>query len=153
MNYSIAMFALLMMAGGHMKSFSTFGSNEKEEVSNEIKSDDSKKVEEKMAIVEINALRGKYTVQIGQQLRYSAGVHGSVGYSASAGSSDSEALPLVESFIEYDDEERAQMSGGDSATKYFIFDVKKAGVYEIHARHYFRGDLEHDYTITITVEE
>lgn len=112
-----------------------------------------KKFKRSKNMIEINPLRGKQTVKIGQQLIYSASVHGSVGYSASAYSSDSEALPLVKSFIEYDDDKRAEMSGGDSATKYFIFDAKKAGTYEIRASHYFRGDLENDFTIVITVEE
>ena len=112
-----------------------------------------KKFKRSKNMIDINPLRGKHTVKIGQQLVYSAGVHGSVGYTASANSSDSKALPLVRSFIEYDDDRKAEMSGGDSATKYFIFDAKKAGTYEIQASHYFRGDLENDFTIVITVEE
>lgn len=143
MYYSILVLAFFMMSGNNMEQPNTQASVV----------DHVEITKEKMAIVNINPLRGKYTVQIGQQLRYSASVHGSVGYTASASSSDSEALPLSESFIEYDDEERAKMSGGDAATKYFIFDVKKAGVYQILASHYFRGDLEHEYTIEITVEE
>ncbi|MDG1334337.1 MAG: hypothetical protein P8P74_18530 [Crocinitomicaceae bacterium] len=149
MYYSITLLAFLMTAGINM--------NESQAVSSVVNHEtikEKKPVQKrKKNIVEINGLRGKHTVQVGQQLRYSTSVHGSVGYSASAYSSNSEALPLVESFIEYDDEERAEMSGGDSATKYFIFDAKKAGTYEIYAEHYFRGDLEDDFTIVITVEE
>lgn len=148
MYYSIALLAFLMMTGVNMNESQAVSSVADREI---IKEKPVQKRKKKM--VDINGLRGKYTVQIGQQLRYSASVHGSVGYSASAYSSDSEALPLVKSFIEYDDEENAEMSGGDAATKYFIFDVKKAGVYEISASHYFRGDLENDFTIEITVEE
>ena len=103
-------------------------------------------------MVNIDPLSGKETVKIGQQLVYSADVHGSVGYSASVSSSSGQWLPLVETHLEYDDDERAKMSGGDAATKYFIFEAKKAGTYEIQASHYFRGDLEHEFTIVITVE-
>lgn len=117
------------------------------------KEEPKKKFEPSKNMVEIEPLRGKQTVKVGQQLVYSASVHGSVGYSASVSSSNSKALPLVKSFTEYDDEERAQMSGGDSATKYFIFDVTKPGTYEIYASHFFRGSLENDFTITITVVE
>jgi len=108
---------------------------------------------QKKETIKISPLRGKETVKVGQQLLYSASVHGSVGHSASVSSSNQLALPLVSSHIEYDDKERAKMPGGDAATKYFIFEAKKAGTYEIRASHYFRGDLENDFIITITVEE
>ncbi|MFK7786006.1 MAG: hypothetical protein AB8B56_12860 [Crocinitomicaceae bacterium] len=104
-------------------------------------------------MVSINPLKGKETAKIGQQLVYSASVHGSVGYSVSVGSSSGLFLPLVATHFEYDNEEKAKLSGGDAATKYFVFEAKKAGTYEIHASHYFRGDLENDFIITITVEE
>lgn len=122
------------------------------EMEDPIKEEPKKKFKRTKNMVSVNPLRGKATVKVGQQLVYSASVHGSVGYSASVGSSSGRYLPLVETHFEYDDEENAKLSGGDSATKYFVFEAKKAGTYEIHARHYFRGDLENDFTIVITVE-
>ena len=92
-------------------------------------------------MVVIDPIKGTCTLKKGQQLVYSAHVHGSVGYSASVGSSNSGALTLVDSFIEYDDDEQAELSGGDSATKYFIFDANKPGTYVVDLFHYFRGDL------------
>lgn len=162
MNFSIAVFALLMSAGGNMTDFDINPSTEEvvipiiEEstpITNEMTSEDQKKFKPGKNMIGIDPLRGNFTVKVGQQIYYSAGVHGSVGYTADASSSDSEALPFVESFIEYDDKRNARMSGGDSATKYFIFDVVKAGTYEVLVQHYFRGDLENEYTITINVEE
>lgn len=104
-------------------------------------------------MVVIDPIKGTCTLKKGQQLVYSAHVHGSVGYSASVSSSNSDALTLVDSFIEYDDDEQAELSGGDSATKYFIFDANKPGTYEVDLFHYFRGDLENYFTVTVTVEE
>lgn len=45
------------------------------------------------------------------------------------------------------------MSGGGAATKYFIFEAKEPGTYQVRAKHYFRGELKNDYSIEVTVEE
>lgn len=162
MNFSIAVFALIMSAGGNMTDFDVISLaedtvppiiEENIQISTIMISEDSAKFKPGKDMISINPLRGNYTVKVGQQIYYSGSIHGSVGYTASAYSSDSDALPLKKSFIEYDNEQEAGMSGGDSATKYFIFDVKKPGTYEVLVERYFRGDLESEYTIVIHVEE
>jgi hypothetical protein len=115
--------------------------------------DPIKKFKPNKNMVEINPLRGNITVKKGQQLYYSAKAHYSVGYSPIANSSDNKALPLNRSFLEYDNKQEPGLCGGDSATKYFIFDTTKAGTYEIVVARNFRGDLENEHTIVITVEE
>ncbi len=111
-----------------------------------------KKFKHKKNMIAINPIRGNYTVKIGQQVYYSTSVHGSVGYTASAFSSDDKALPLNRSFLEYNNKQKSGMTGGDSATQYFIFDAAKVGTYEITIQHSFRGNLEDQSTITIKVE-
>ena len=127
--------------------------NEPEVISIDVPSEDQEKFKLKKNMVQINPLVGNYTVKIGQQLVYSASVHGSVGKTASASSSDSEALPLKDNFIEYKNKQKAGMTGGDSATQYFIFDVIQAGTYEVLVQKHFRGTLESEYIITINVTE
>ena len=114
--------------------------------------ENTKKFKPSKDMISINPIRGNYTVKVGQQLYYSAHVHGSVGYSAEV-YSVGDGLHLSDNFTEYDQEQESGMSGGDSAREYFIFDALKVGTYEVIAQHYFRGDLENEYTITITVEE
>jgi hypothetical protein len=126
--------------------------NEREEISSVTEPVIKEKFKLGKDMISINPIRGRYTIKLGQQVYYSASVHGSVGYSASAYSSNSKALPLNRSFIEYDNEQEAGMCGGDSATKYFIFDAVEVGTYEVNVEHYFRGTLESEYTITINVE-
>lgn len=102
-------------------------------------------------MISINPIRGEYTVKVGQQVYYSARVHGSVGYSAEVYSMGI-GLNLGANFTEYDQEQEAGMSGGDAATEYFVFDALEVGTYTIRANHYFRGELENEYTITINIE-
>lgn len=149
MYYSITLLVFLMTAGINMNELNLQTPILEQEKMAELPSE--QKCKKKM--VDINPIVGKYTVQVGQQLRYSASIHGSVGFTASASSSDGEFLPLSKSYTKYDNKRHAKLSGGDSATKYFIFDVKKTGSYTIRAKRYFRGDLKDDYTIEITVIE
>lgn len=154
MNYSIGIFAIFfvtMTSLGQSKT-NVISVNELEEISIGIRSENTEKFKPGKDMISIHPIHGKYTIKLGQQVYYSASVHGSVGYSASAQSSDSEALPLNRSFIEYDKKQEVGMCGGDSATKYFIFDAVKVGTYEVNVAHYFRGTLESEYTITINVE-
>lgn len=102
-------------------------------------------------MVSIDGLRGNFTVKVGQQVYYSARVHGSVGYSAEVYSEGS-GLNLADNFTEYDKKQEAGMTGGDAATEYFIFDALEVGTYTVIAKRYFRGDLEEEYTITINIE-
>ena len=157
MNYSIGIFAVLFMAIANLKqaelNFNLV--NEPEEIVPdmiyEYEAEEKEKFVPGKNMISINSIRGNYTVKIGQQVYYAASVHGSVGYAASAFSSDSKALPLNRSFTEYDKKQAPGLCGGDSATKYFIFDAAKAGTYEVNVRHYFRGDLENEYAITVNV--
>jgi hypothetical protein len=147
MFYPISLLTLLFLASPSM------ANSQVPLIEETIKEETSVKFKPTKDMVRIDPLRGKETVRVGQQLVYSASVHGSVGYSASVGTSSESSLPLLETHLVYDDEEKAKMSGGDAATKYFVFEAKKAGTHVITARHYFRGDLENDFTIVITVTD
>lgn len=116
------------------------------------KATESDKFKPTKNMVQIDPLRGNYTVKVGQQLYYSASVHGSVGFTASAVSSNNSELTLSDNFIEYNKPQQSGMSGGDAAVEYFIFDVKKVGSYEIVTQKHYRGTLESEHTIKITVE-
>jgi hypothetical protein len=103
-------------------------------------------------MISIDPIRGEYTVKVGQQVYYAANVHGSVGYTAEARSSAA-GLDLNNSFIEYKQKQQPGMTGGDAATRYFIFDAVKSGSYEVIVQKYFRGSLETEHTIQVTVIE
>ena len=154
MYYSIGLFAAFItaMANLNQSEIILTSENEPKAISLDISSGDTEKFKPGKDMVSMNPLRGICNVKLGQQIYYGGSVHGSVGSTVSVYSSDSEALPLNRSFIEYDKKQQRGMTGGDSATKYFIFDASKAGTYEVYVKRYFRGDLENEFTITINVE-
>ncbi len=104
-------------------------------------------------VVSISPLIGKYTISVGQEISYSANVHGSVGSSASASSTDNDILAFASREFEYEDEKRAEMPGGDAAHITFIFKAVKPGIATVIAQHMFRGELENEYEIIINVVE
>ncbi len=150
---NIFLLALLLLTVSIGCSKSTTEVHQKEDVpilSQSLQTDEKFKPTKNM--VQIDPLRGNYTVKVGQQLYYSANVHGSVGFTASAVSSNNSGLTLSDNFIEYNKPQESGMSGGDAAVEYFIFDAKKVGSYEILTQKHYRGDLESEHTIKITVE-
>ncbi len=104
-------------------------------------------------MVSISPLIGKYTITVGQEIYYSANVHGSVGSSASASSTDEEVLAFVSREFEYEDEKRAEMPGGDAGTTTFVFKAVTPGTATVIVQHMFRGELENEYEIVINVVE
>lgn len=151
-NHTFSILAIIaLMSVGCSQKNTDIQSKTDEMTTEENDSQESFKLKKNM--VSINSLVGNYTVKVGQQLVYSASVHGSVGYTAKAQSSNEEALPLSDSFIKYKNKRKSRMPGGDAATKYFVFDALKVGTYEVFTQKYFRGDLESESTITITVTE
>lgn len=115
--------------------------------------DDQKKFKPSKDMISINPLKGNYTVKVGQQVYYTADVHGSVGSTATARSTVKEVLAFQSEVFEYNNEKSAEMPGGDAAKRYFIFDAVKVGTSEVMVQHLFRGELQNEYTITITVVE
>lgn len=109
------------------------------------------KFKPKKNMIEVNGLKGEYTVKVGQQVYYAARVHSSVGYSAEVYSLGP-GLKLTDNFTEYDQKQKRGLSGGDAATQYFVFEAVSVGKHTMTARRYFRGELKEDYTITINIE-
>ncbi len=104
-------------------------------------------------MVSMDGLRGDVTISIGDIVYYAAGVHGSVGYSTSVDQPSGESIEFQKREFVYDDPENAGLSGGDEGTEYYLFEAKEAGTSIVTVRNYFRGDLESEFKIKVTVVE
>ncbi|MFT5777072.1 MAG: hypothetical protein ACI837_000003 [Crocinitomicaceae bacterium] len=104
-------------------------------------------------MVSIIPFMSEMTVKVGQKLYYGGHVHTSVGNQVSVASEDNSVLALEEKIFEYDDLKKSEMSGGDAATRYYIYNATSVGVSDVLIQEYFRGELKHSYTVRINVIE
>lgn len=99
----------------------------------------------------VNTLKGKETIKVGEYIQVSEDVHGSVGTTVSC-YEQGDGLELVRTAFEYENDSKSHLSGGDAGFKTFYFKALKKGTYKIIVKKYFRGDLQSEYDIDITVE-
>lgn len=111
----------------------------------------TKKFKPSKDMVNLFTLKGKITMKLGQKGYYSGHVHGSVGITKSAYTSD-DGVKLIDTHFSYDDDRKANMSGGDAGTKTFIFKAEKKGTYTLKIEDGYRGDVKSVTEIEITVE-
>lgn len=113
----------------------------------------SKQFKPEKGMKQISTLYSSMEVEVGQTIYYSASVHGSVGIQASCWSEFDSILQLKESHFAYDDPKKAEMPGGDAATKTFIFEALKVGESRVMIKEHFRGELREEFIIEIIVIE
>lgn len=149
---SSLLFLIVLNSGCSQSTTEIVTTDEPAPVVEEVEDEESEKFKPTKNMVQFDAYIGSVTVKVGQQVYGSEEVHGSVGYAATATSSDKSGLVLSDNIIEYHKPQKPGMTGGDAATEYFVFDALKAGTYEITVVRNYRGDLEREYSITVTVE-
>ncbi|MDX2304489.1 MAG: hypothetical protein NW226_16905 [Microscillaceae bacterium] len=93
------------------------------------------------------------SVQVGQKLYFEAKVHGSVGMSAQFSISNEKTIRLVSEDLEFKNPQQADMPGGDSAVRTYIFEAIQPGTSQIKIEQVFRGKVEDSYTFKIKVNE
>jgi hypothetical protein len=102
-------------------------------------------------MIQLIPLKNTQEVELGQKLFYGARVHGSVGNTAKVWSENSNVVKLIKTNFAYENDKNAEFSGGDAATKTFVFEAKELGKATIKIQELFRGELKNEYTITVTV--
>jgi hypothetical protein len=107
----------------------------------------------KKNMVHLSELKGKANLKVGQKAYCEASVHGSVGFTASVSVDNEEVLKLVNTNITYKNPEKRQMSGGDAATKTFVFEVIAAGTAKVVVTKKFRGELRSNREIIVEVAD
>ncbi|MCX7025472.1 MAG: protease inhibitor I42 family protein [Spirochaetes bacterium] len=95
------------------------------------------------------------TLRVGQKAACSVGVHGSVGKTAEAETADPDIVRLVDSTIAYLHPENMKpgMTGGDAATRTFVFEALAPGETTITVRMLYRGRLEETKIWKVRVEK
>ena len=93
------------------------------------------------------------TLRVNEKVSYSYPLHGSVGITAEYYIADENILKYIDTKVKYHHPERMKpgMTGGDSATGTFIFKAIKQGETELIIKHLFRGELEKEVKIKVTV--
>lgn len=104
-------------------------------------------------MVHLSELRGKASLTKGQQAYYDASVHGSVGYTASVSISNEKVLKLVKTTKTYKNPKQSHMSGGDAATRRYIFEAIASGLSTVIIKKAFRGELQNTHRIDVEVKE
>ena len=94
-----------------------------------------------------------FTLKVNEQALYNFTLHESVGFTAEYFIIDESILKCIDTKIKYHHPERMKpgMTGGDSATGSFIFKALKQGGTELIIKHLYRGDLEKEVIIKLTV--
>ena len=100
-----------------------------------------------MDITELNSVQ----LKVGEKVSYRYKKHSSVGFDAEYAISDQTILKLVAEKTEFDKPSKKGMSGGDSATGYFIFHALKEGEVTVTVKQLYRGELEAEQIIKMVV--
>lgn len=104
-------------------------------------------------MVKIEPLKNKKIVlEVGQKIYYQADVHGSVGSWVNAISKNEEVIENIDSHFAYHRVQIEGETGGDRATKTYIFEAKKKGKATLRITHTFRGETRGERTIKIIVK-
>ena len=106
-------------------------------------------------MLNFKSLNNKQSIilKINEKASYNFNLHASVGFTAEYYIVDKSILKYINTKIKYHHPERMKpgMTGGDSATGTFIFSAVKQGETELIIKHLYRGELEKEVIIKITV--
>lgn len=103
-------------------------------------------------MVKIAALDKEVTLKVGQKAYLTLNIHGSVGEDAEVYSRDENIFKLVDTQFEYDDDSKAEMSGGDAGTDTYTFEAMKEGTTRLQVIEIYRGEVTQESTINIIVK-
>ena len=103
-------------------------------------------------MTELNTMNKDHVFTVGDKAYYSADVHGSVGFTATASSSPDEVIKFLDTDFKYDDPKKSKMSGGDGGTKFFIFEAVGPGEGSITIEKGYRGEVQSTTEITVKVK-
>ena len=92
-------------------------------------------------------------LNVNDQAYYQASVHGSVGEEVQILIDNEGVVKLGDQKVEYKNPERAEMPGGDSATKTFVFKALTIGQAKITIKNLYRGELKSEQVIDCTVSK
>lgn len=102
--------------------------------------------------VEIDLKKTDYTFKVGEKSYLEMNEHGSVGAMSEVVIGDNTIIGISGDVFDYDKEQIELETGGDGGTRTYSFTALKKGTTTITARDYFRGDLQKEYILNITVE-
>jgi pyruvate/2-oxoacid:ferredoxin oxidoreductase alpha subunit len=112
-----------------------------------------KKKKESYSIVEIEELRSKeYTIKSGQKISYTYKEHASVGITSTYSVDKTAILVYKELISDYKNKNREGLTGADEASITVIFEGSSKGNAVLTVKKMFRGNIEREFNITITVE-
>lgn len=113
----------------------------------------TKKFEPTKEMVKIEPLKdNKIILEVGQKIYYQADVHGSVGAWVYTTSENEEVLENVDAHFAYHTVQIEGETGGDRATKTYVFEAKKKGKTKLTITNSFRGETTGKKTIKIVVK-
>ncbi|WP_157698998.1 hypothetical protein [Bernardetia litoralis] len=91
-----------------------------------------------------------YKIKVGEKINFATRVHGSVGMAAEYEIQDEKILKLDNSEIIYDNP-NFEGTGGDAATRYFIFKGISKGKTKVTIKKIFRGELQKEIVLEVEV--
>jgi predicted secreted protein len=104
----------------------------------------------KKKVVEVNGIRGKYDVKVGQIVAYTGSNHSSVGISFYI-SEDNKYLKFLKKETEYEQDQEHAGNGGDAAWVTYYYEVIEVGETKINIKEDFRGDTKAEFDIKLTI--
>ncbi|MCH2223729.1 MAG: hypothetical protein MK066_03090 [Crocinitomicaceae bacterium] len=110
-----------------------------------------KKLKEEKDTIQLIPFKTKETIQLGQKLKYTGRVHGSVGSGVNVWEENNGVLKLIDSQFQYDHPQVKGMSGGDAGTKTFVFEPIKLGQSTITIQETYRGEIKNEFKIIVYV--
>jgi hypothetical protein len=113
--------------------------------------DDGKAVAPAGGEVAITPTDTEVTVELGATLTWSFKSHASVGIGADAAIADPSVLELVRTDTNYEQPGPDRPPGGDAATGVFVLETRAAGTTTVTFREMFRGEVEREQVVTVTV--
>ncbi|MFT6138478.1 MAG: hypothetical protein ACJAV5_002242 [Vicingaceae bacterium] len=93
------------------------------------------------------------SLEVGQEIYYSASVHGSLGVEVNVCSNKEDFLKLSGAHFAYNDRKKAKQPGGDATTKTYFFEALQAGKSIAMIEKSFRGELKEGFKVEIIVRE
>lgn len=102
--------------------------------------------------VEIDLTQSDYTFTVNQKSYLEMDEHGSVGAMSEVIIGDNSIIGISGDIFDYDNQDSEIEPGGDGGTRTYSFTALKKGSTTISAREYFRGDLQKEHVLNITVE-
>lgn len=112
----------------------------------------TEKFEPQADMLAIPSNKAKVLLKVGQKAYHQGIVHGSVGMSTLVKVQDEEVLKFVDKHFAYHRVQVRGMTGGDKATKTYIFEALKKGKTKIKVKKVLTGEILEQYTIKIKVK-